>query len=111
MRRYVGFALVGVIATLLVSFLPPSASTVAIAIVVGVGAAGGSVARETREVASLAVGALVGTAAGGAIQALGSGGPDASDIAAASATVAAVVAVAGFVALAFARAKRPPRRT
>jgi hypothetical protein len=108
MRRFVGFALVGMIATVLVSFLPPSASTIAIAIVVGVGAAGGSLAREPREVTALAVGALVGTAAGGGIQALGSAGPGTSEIATASATVAIVVAVAGFIALVFARSKGPP---
>jgi hypothetical protein len=100
------------IATLLVSFLPPSASTIAVAIVVGVGAAGGSVAREPREVVWLAVGALIGTAAGGAIQGLGAGGPGASEVVTASATVAVVVAIAGFVALVVTRARQPspPRR-
>jgi len=112
MRRFVGFALVGMIATLLVSFLPPTASTIAFAILVGIGAAGGSVAREPREVVWLAVGALVGTAAGGGIQALGSGGPAASEVVTASATVAVVVAITGFIALVFTRAKQPspPRR-
>jgi hypothetical protein len=112
MRRLVGFALVGMIATLLVSFLPASASTIAFAILVGIGGAGGSVARELREVEWLAVGALVGTAAGGGIQALGAGGPDAAEVATASATVAVVVVIAGIVALVFTRAKQPspPRR-
>jgi hypothetical protein len=108
MRRFVGFSLGGMVASLLVSFLPPSASTITFAILVGVGGAGGSMAREPREVASLAGGALVGTIVGGLIQAFGSGVPGASEIATASATVAIVVAVAGFVALVFARAKRPP---
>ena len=108
MGRLVGFALGGMIATLLVSFLPPSASTIAVAIVVGVGAAGGSVAREPREVAWLGVGALVGTAAGGAIQALGPGGPEVSEVITGSATVALVVAAAGFVALVVTRARQPP---
>jgi hypothetical protein len=108
MGRLVGFALVGMIATLLVSFLPPSASTIAIAIVVGVGAAGGSVAREPSAVGWLAVGALVGTAAGGAIQALGAGGPEVSEVITASATVALVVAAAGFIALVVTRARQPP---
>jgi len=112
MRRFVGFALVGMIATLLVSFLPPSASTIAFAIIVGIGGAGGTIARELRELVSLAVGALVGTAAGGAIQGLGVGGPGASEVATASATVAVVVAIAGFIALFFTRARQPspPRR-
>jgi len=112
MRRFAGFALVGTIATMLVSFLPPSTSTIAFAILVGIGGAGGSVAREPREVVSLAVGALVGTAAGGAILALGAGGPGASEVATAAATVAVVVAVAGFIALVFTRARQPspPRR-
>jgi len=112
MIRFAGFALVGMIATLLVSFLPPSASTVAFAILVGIGGAGGSVAREPREVVWLAVGALVGTAVGGGIQALSSGGPGVSEVATASATVAVLIAIAGFIALVFTRAKQPspPRR-
>lgn len=108
MRRFVGFALGGTVASLLVTFLPPSSSTIVFAILVGVGGAAGSVAREPLEVAWLAVGALFGTIAGGAIQALGPGGPGVSQIVTASATVAIVVAVAGFIALVFARAKRPP---
>ncbi|HEX4897121.1 MAG TPA: hypothetical protein VFV53_02030 [Candidatus Limnocylindrales bacterium] len=108
MRRQVGFALGGMIASLLVTFVPPSSSTITFALLVGVGGAGGSMAREPREVAWLTVGALVGTIAGGAIQALGPGGPGVSQVVTAAATVAIVVAIAGFIALVFARAKRPP---
>jgi hypothetical protein len=108
MRRFIVFALAGLVASFLVTYLPPSSSTIVFAILVGVGGAAGSIAHEPGEVASLAVGALVGTGAGGAVQALGSGGPAASQIVTASVTVALVVAVAGFIALVFARAKRPP---
>lgn len=108
MGRFVGFALGGMVASLLVSFLPPSSSTIAFAILVGVGGAAGSVAREPREVAWLAVGTVVGTVAGGVIRALGSDWPRASEFVTASASVAIVVAVSGIIALVFARARRPP---
>ena len=107
MRRFVGFALVGMLALWLVSFLPPSASTITIAIVVGIGAAGGTVARDGGDVVAIAVGAFTGTAAGGVTRGLGSGGPDASEVITASATIGLVVAAAGFIALVVSRARRP----
>jgi len=108
MRRLVGFAFVAMVAMWLVSFLPPSLSTVAVALVVGVGAAAGSVARGGREVVAAAVGALAGTAVSGLTQGLGSGGPELGEVVNGSATVAVIVLVAGFVSF-FVTAVRRPR--
>jgi hypothetical protein len=105
MRRFVGFSLGGMVASLLVSFLPPSASTITFAILVGVGGGGGSMAREPREVASLGA-ARSSERSWEAIQAFGSGCRGLGDHG--SATVGLVVAAAGFVALVVSRARQPP---
>lgn len=107
MRRYVGFALVGLVAVWLVSFLPPSMSTLSIALVIGLGAAGGNLAREPGDIAALAVGAVVGAASSGLTQAQGTGGPGVGEVLVSAIVIAVIVAVAGFVAAFVSRARRP----
>ena len=107
MRRYVRFAFIGMVAMWLVSFLPPAASTLATALVVGVGAAGGTLAQGGRDIISLALGALLGTAISGLTQGLGAGGPDTAEVINGSVTVAAVIAVAGTVSFFVTDARRP----
>lgn len=107
MRRYVGFALAGMVALWLVMFLPPSASTIALALMVGVGAAGGTVARRWRGLLALAIGTMLGTAASGLTQGLGTGGPDLAEVVNGTATVAVVVFVAGTISFFVSFSRRP----
>lgn len=107
MHRLVGFALAGMVALWLVSFLPPSASTIALALVVGVGAAGGTVARQWRDLLALAIGAMVGTAVSGLTQGLGTDGPDLAEVVNGTATVAIVVLVAGTISFFVSFSRRP----
>jgi hypothetical protein len=107
MRRYAGFALVGMVALWLLSLLPSSASTLANAIVIGLGAAGGTVARDNRDLAALSLGAFVGTLSGFLIHPLARGGPVGPQVLTAGVTVAILVAVAGVVARFVAGSRRP----
>lgn len=107
MRWYVGFALAVMVALWLVMFLPPSASTIALALVVGVGAAGGTVARRWRDLVALAIGAAVGTAVSGLTQGLGTAGPGLAEVVNGTATVAVVVLVAGTISSFVSASRRP----
>ncbi|TAK00804.1 MAG: hypothetical protein EPO36_07435 [Chloroflexota bacterium] len=113
MRRTIGFVLAGVVALWLVGFVPASASTIGLALVVGVGVAGGRAAGEPMHVLALAGGAFLGAASSGYARGLAGDGPDMAAIATGSAVVAIVVGVAGLVAHALnaaARPASPPRR-
>ncbi|HEX5589059.1 MAG TPA: hypothetical protein VFX65_02055 [Candidatus Limnocylindrales bacterium] len=107
MRRLVAFALLGMVAAWFVSFLPPEASTLAIVLVIGIGAGGGIAATRGREVLGLATGAIIGTAWSGVTQAFEPGGPDAAAIANGAATVGLIVFVTGAVAFVVADVRRP----
>ncbi|MEW5990536.1 MAG: hypothetical protein AB1736_04205 [Chloroflexota bacterium] len=107
MRRYVGFGLAGTVALWLVMFLPPSASAMALALVVGVGAAGGIVARRRWDLLALAIGAMVGTGVSGVTQGLGTAGPDLAEVVNGTATVGVVFLVAGAIAFFLSSARRP----
>jgi hypothetical protein len=107
MRRLVGFALGGMVAIWLVAVLPASASTIALALVIGVGVAGGRTARGWPDVVALAIGAFLGAAASGLIQGLGTDGPDAAEVTTGSVTIAITVAVAAALSSIFAAARRP----
>jgi hypothetical protein len=111
MRRDVAFALFGMVALWLVSFLPREAGTFATAMVVGIGGAAGTLAAGPRDILALAVGAFLGTLASGLTQSLGSGGPMREGVLTGSIVVAVIVAVAGYVAFVVTKARRlPPAR-
>lgn len=113
MRRTIRFALGGIVALWLVGFVPASASTIGIALVVGVGVVGGRAAGEPMHVLALAGGAFVGAASSGYVRGLADGGSDLAAIATGSIVVTITVGIAGLVAYTLKAAERPakpPRR-
>jgi len=104
MRRLVGFALGGLVATGIIGFVPPSAPTISLALVVGVGIAGGRLAARPQELVALAIGAFLGAVASGLTRGLGT---DAGEVLVGSLTIAITVAVAGFVSAFLNAARRP----
>jgi hypothetical protein len=107
MRRLVGFAVVGVVALWLLRFIPDGLPMLANALVIGLGAAGGTLARDPREILALAAGAAFGSVAGSLTRDPGTGGPGTGDFLAASVTIGLIVVVAGFVASFVSAARRP----
>ncbi|MCI0583259.1 MAG: hypothetical protein L0227_10290 [Chloroflexi bacterium] len=108
MRRLAGFALGGLVAIWVIGFLPPSASTISLALVVGVGVAGGRLAAGPPELVALVVGAFLGAALGGLTRAAGVDGPSRDEVVTASLTIAITVGVAGFLSAFLNAARRPP---
>lgn len=107
MRRLVGFAVGGLVATWAIGFLPPTASTISLALVVGIGVAGGRLAAGPPELVALAVGAFLGAVVSGLTQGLVTDSQGQNEVLTGSLTVAIAVGVAGFVS-AFLNAVRRP---
>jgi hypothetical protein len=111
MPRLVRFALGGVVTLWLIGLLPPSWSTVALALVVGVGVAGGRVAGRLPEIVALAVGAFMGTLAAAVTPGIGTVGRDGGEILTGALTIAIVVAIAAALSrLVEASRQAAPRR-